>query len=205
MASSNHQKYQTRNPLVRRLIRRFLDHLCARITEIHPGTVIDLGCGEGVVAGEVRRVLPEVRYLGIDASGEAIGAARASNPDLDFRQGDILDGQPEGAVAELVLCLEVLEHLDDPNLALERIAAVSSDAAIVSVPWEPYFRLGSLLRGKYLTTWGNHPEHVQRFSPHSLRGLVARHFPCVGIDPCFPWLIAVARKRGAAERPAGPG
>jgi SAM-dependent methyltransferase len=205
VSSSNYQKYQTRNPLVRRLIRRFLDHLCTRIVEIHPSTVIDLGCGEGVVAGEVRGVLPEVRYLGIDASGEAIRAARVSNPDLDFRQGDILDGHPEDAAAELALCLEVLEHLDDPSVALERIAAVTSDAAIVSVPWEPYFQLGSLLRGRYLKTWGNHPEHVQSFSPPSLRDLVARHFPCVDIDTCFPWLIAVARKRSAADRPPASG
>jgi len=199
MASSNYQKYQTQNPLMRKVIRRFLDHLCARIVEIRPRTIVDLGCGEGVVAGEIRRVLPDVRYVGIDASGEAIRMARASNPGFEFHQGDILEGQPEGAVADLALCVEVLEHLDQPDLALERIAAVTSDYVVVSVPWEPYFRLGNLLRGKYLTNWGNHPEHVQQFSPGSLRDLVDRHFASVGIDTCFPWLIAVARKRGAAD------
>ena len=184
---------------MRKVIRRFLDHLCARIVEIHPKIIIDLGCGEGVVAGEIRRVLSDVRYVGIDASGEAIRMARASNPSLEFHEGDILDGHPEGTVADLALCVEVLEHLDQPDLALERIAATSSDYVVVSVPWEPYFRLGNLLRGKYLTNWGNHPEHVQQFSPGSLRDLVTRHFSFVAIDTCFPWLIAVARKRGAVD------
>ena len=85
------------------------------------------------------------------------------------------------------------------NLALERIAAATSDYVVVSVPWEPYFRLGNLLRGKYLTNWGNHPEHVQQFSPESLRDLLTRHFAFVAIDTCFPWLLAVARKQGDAD------
>lgn len=199
VTSSNYQKYQTPNPLMRKVIRRFLDHLCARIVEIGPKTIIDLGCGEGVVAGEICRVLPAVRYVGIDASGEAIRMARESNPGVEFREGDILDGHPAGTAAELALCVEVLEHLDHPDLALERIAAVSSDYVVVSVPWEPYFRLGNLFRGKYLKNWGNHPEHVQQFSPGSLRDLLTRHFSSVGVDTCFPWLIAVARRRGAVD------
>jgi len=181
------------------VIRRFLDHLCARIVEIRPRTIVDLGCGEGVVAGEIRRVLPDVRYVGIDASGEAIRMARASNPGFEFHQGDILEGQPEGAVADLALCVEVLEHLDQPDLALERIAAATSDYLLVSVPWEPCFRLGNLLRGKYLTNWGNHPEHVQQFSPGRLRDLLERHYSCVAVETCFPWLIAVARREGTAD------
>jgi SAM-dependent methyltransferase len=199
MTSSNYQKYQTQNPVMRKVIRRFLDHLCARIVEIRPKTIIDLGCGEGVVASEIHRVLPDVRYVGIDANGEAIRMARASNPNCEFLEGDIFDGHPDGAVADLALCVEVLEHLDQPDLALGRIAAASSDYVVVSVPWEPYFRLGNLLRGKYLANWGNHPEHVQQFSPGSLRDLVTRHFSFVGIDTCFPWLIATARKRSAED------
>ena len=184
VTSSNCQKYQTPNPLMRKVIRRFLDHLCARIVEIRPKTIIDLGCGEGVVAAEICRLLPAVRYVGIDASCEAIRMARASNPGVEFHEGDILDGHPAGTAADL---------------ALERIAAVSSDYVVVSVPWEPYFRLGNLFRGKYLKNWGNHPEHVQQFSPGSLRDLLTRHFSSVGVDTCFPWLIAVARRRGAVD------
>jgi SAM-dependent methyltransferase len=199
VTSSNYQKYQTSNPLMRKVIRRFLDRLCARIVEIRPKTIIDLGCGEGVVAAEICRLLPAVRYVGIDASGEAIRMARASNPGVEFREGDILEGHPGGTVADLALCVEVLEHLEHPDLALERLAAVTSDYVVVSVPWEPYFRLGNLFRGKYLSNWGNHPEHVQQFSPGSLRDLLTRHFSSVGIDTCFPWLIAVARKRGTVD------
>ena len=181
---------------MQRVIRRFLAHLCARIAELGPKTIVDLGCGEGVVAREVRRILPGVHYLGIDASGEAIRIARAANPGFEFREGDILDRRAEYPVADLALCLEVLEHLEQPELALERIAAASSDFVVLSVPWEPYFRLGNLLRGKYLGTWGNHPEHVQQFSPGKLRDLLGRHFSSVGVETCFPWLIASARKRG---------
>jgi SAM-dependent methyltransferase len=195
MTSSNCRKYQTRNPLMQLVIRRFLERLCARIAELRPEVIIDLGCGEGVVAREIGRVLPGVRYTGIDVSGEALRTARELNPGFEFREWDILSGPPEGAVADLALCVEVLEHLERPDLALERIAAATRDHAVVSVPWEPYFRLGNLLRGNYLRTWGNHPEHLQQFTPDSLRKLVAAEFPSVRVDSCFPWLIAVARKR----------
>jgi hypothetical protein len=62
----------------------------------------------------------------------------------------------------------------------------------VSVPWEPYFRLGNLCRGKDVGRWGNNPEHVQQFRPSTLRVLLGRHFGEARISPCFPWIVAVA-------------
>lgn len=204
MSSSNYDKYQTGNPVMQAVIQRFLRHLCARVVELRPETILDLGCGEGLVAREIGRRLPDVHYVGIDLSEEAVRTARAMNPDFEFHQGSILEKSTDTELSDLVLCVEVLEHLDRPDLGLDRIAASTREHAIISVPWEPYFRLGNFLRGKYLGSWGNHPEHVQQFSPTRLRDLVSTRFSEVRVETCFPWLIAVGRRRDAVN-PGIPG
>lgn len=194
--SSNYQKYQTPNPVMRRVIRRFLDRIVAHVREARPERVVDLGSGEGMVARELARLPFAIEYRGIELSAESVRVAREQVPGLDFRQGNILTTEPERGWADVALCLEVLEHLDDPRPAVERIAEWTRSMAIVSVPWEPFFRTGNLLRGKYLASFGNHPEHVQQFGPASFEALLATRFRVVQVETCFPWLIA----RAAAPR-----
>ena len=60
----------------------------------------------------------------------------------------------------------------------------------MSVPFEPYFRIGSLLRGKYVRSLGNHPEHVNHFNRKSLQALLEPAVALQTIEVAFPWLIA---------------
>ena len=66
---------------------------------------------------------------------------------------------------------------------------------VVSVPYEPWFRIGSLLRGKYVRSLGNHPEHVNHFNRRSLAALLDPVLEGVEIRVAFPWLIAHGRVR----------
>jgi len=79
----------------------------------------------------------------------------------------------------------------DPEAALARVCAWSRRHVIVSVPWEPWFRLGNLARGRHLAHWGDHPEHVHHFGPESLRALLATAPGTAEVETCFPWLIGV--------------
>ena len=59
-------KYGSTNPVVRRLMTTFhrdLDELWARAT---PGSVLDVGCGEGVLTHEWAERLRDGRIVGID-------------------------------------------------------------------------------------------------------------------------------------------
>jgi hypothetical protein len=96
---------------------------------------------------------------------------------------------------DLALCIEVLEHLVDPGAAVAELARIAVRGCVVSVPWEPFFRLGNLARGKNVAAFGNDSEHVQQFSPARLADLLQRSFAHVTIHRCFPWIIAVARHR----------
>jgi SAM-dependent methyltransferase len=197
--SSNLQKYETGNPLVRRLLRRFVARLGSTVEAMRPSSILDLGCGEGFVAQELARRLPGVAYVGFDVSAEAVLRARQLNPELEFHQADVLGPLPGPERADVVLCIEVLEHLASPERALELIVERAQQAAVVSVPWEPWFQLGNLLRGKYLQGLGNHPEHVQHFSPRSLHALLASQTQPVQVETCFPWLLGVARTSGRSR------
>lgn len=197
--TSNYAKYQTGNPLMRQIIGRFLERVGAHLVSAAPTRVVDLGCGEGLIVHQVDRV-PGVEYLGLELNPIAVEHARRLNPGRRFVAGDLLNYPVDAGSADVVLCLEVLEHMPDPLPAVERIAGWSRDRAIVSVPWEPYFRIGNFFRGKYLAHLGNHPEHVQQFDPASLSALLARCFDDVQVETCFPWLIGLCR--GPRAEPA---
>ena len=74
------------------------------------------------------------------------------------------------------------------------LARITGGRLVVSVPWEPWFRLGNLGRGKNLRRLGNDPEHVQAFTPRRLHRALERHYSEVRVVKAFPWLIAAARR-----------
>ena len=54
-----------------------------------------------------------------------------------FRQRSIYDLKPNEDGADLIVCCEVLEHLEDPQLGLAALRSVVTDHLIISVPREP--------------------------------------------------------------------
>jgi len=98
---------------------------------------LDLGCGAGGVMRRIIDGLAPARALGLDGTQEAvdIAASRGLEARLaDFRQPFELPFRPR-----VVTCLDVLEHLEDPVLALQNLArAVDPGALLVAtVPAHP--------------------------------------------------------------------
>jgi SAM-dependent methyltransferase len=190
--SSNHDKHKSGNPVVQSLLRRYFSVLEAMVLARRPTKVLDVGCGEGFTASFLRSLPMTFDYLGVDLNGAAVAEARLQNPGMRFEVGDVRE---LGQRADLVVCLEVIEHLDDPTRGFEMLARCCDDRVIVSVPWEPWFRLGNLARGKYLDRLGNHPEHLQQFTPSSLRASMAAEFDDVEVVTSFPWVFASGRPK----------
>jgi trans-aconitate methyltransferase len=193
--SSNFQKYQTGNPLMQRIIQRFLNEVVETACQLDPDSIVDLGCGEGIVAGMLRAEMPNAGYLGLDLSETAIHTATVLQPGLEFRVGNVLDPVADPGCAELVLCLEVVEHLDEPDEAVARVMEWTSRYALISVPWEPWFRMGNFLRGRHIRRLGNHPEHIQQFTPRLFSALLGRHAESHRVWTCFPWILGLVEIR----------
>lgn len=190
--TTNYEKFQTGNPVVRRLIDGFYAKVEETVAPLKPETVLDAGCGEGETLDRLASVLPS-RPVGIDLNPESVEFAGQRLPDASLSVANLLELPFADDQFDLVLCLEVLEHLPDPAAGLAELARVSGKDIVVSVPHEPWFRLGSLARGKYLKTWGNHPEHVNHWNPRSLRDFLATQVEVVEVKTSTPWLIARCR------------
>jgi SAM-dependent methyltransferase len=116
------------------------------------------------------------------------------NPDADFFCMEITSLGFRSGSFELVLCLEVLEHVPDPLVALAELRRVSSRSCLISVPYEPFFRLANFLRGRRVRQLGNHPEHLHHWGPRRFQAFLSRSFHVRELHNAFPWLLALCEQ-----------
>jgi hypothetical protein len=135
-----------------------------------------------------------IRIRGSDFSAGVIEIAKENakqqgvDPDLfSVRRIEELTGQLDSA--DCILCLEVLEHLEDPQLALQKLRALQAQHYIFSVPQEPVWRILNCLRGRYLSSFGNTPGHLQHWSRRQFVQLISQHFRVEKTVGPFPWTV----------------
>ena len=191
--NTNEDKYFNRNPFHRFVLNRFLNRVFQEIQELHPRTILDFGCGGGYFLKAIKnRGLPSVtKITGIDICKDAVEKAKKVVPEYDTQQLDIFSINPNESKFDLVMAIEVLEHLNTPEKYLKHIVALSSQNIILTVPYEPWFRLINLLRGRDIKRLGDHPEHINHWSLRGFRGFVTPYFNVVRLYSIFPWLIVI--------------
>ncbi len=95
---------------------------------------------------------------------------------------------------DLVLMLEVFEHVGNPGVALEEVTRVSRKYLLASVPNEPWWRLGNMLRFKYLRDFGNTPEHIHHWSSRRFMHFISGSFKVLELRQPFLWTFILAEK-----------
>jgi 2-polyprenyl-3-methyl-5-hydroxy-6-metoxy-1,4-benzoquinol methylase len=189
---SNEQKYQNRNPVQQFLLNRFLDHLCSWIELLNPESILDFGCGEGYFWKAMNdRGLRPRNVRGVDFSDEAIRVAREIVPMYRFSVMDLFDMDTKEEQFDLVMAIEVLEHLDAPEKYLSQLVRLCSGSILLSVPHEPWFRIGNLLRGRDVRNFGNHPDHRNHWNRASFANFLNTQMEVIEVRRVFPWLVAV--------------
>ena len=184
------EKYHVNNPVVAGLVRRFFARIAVLLAELQPQSILDAGCGEGELLR--RGLLSAAGTISIDRSFRSLAEIRAHTRPARPVCGSVFALPFAAARFDAVVCLEVLEHLEDPAAAVAELLRVARTAVVLSVPYEPYFRLGNLLRGKYLSGLGNHPEHIQHWNPRRFRRFLASAAPgrSARVMEAFPWIVA---------------
>jgi hypothetical protein len=187
-------KYVTKDPVARGLINGYLASLDRLVASIDPPSIHEVGCGEGDL---ISRYVKNGRVLvGSDISENIIqSAARSAQPaQVEFKVLSVYDLEPEDS-ASLILCCEVLEHLEFPDKALEILSRTADPFLIASVPLEPLWRVLNTLRGKYWSGWGNTPGHLQHWSKRKFINFLESRFDLIKIETPFPWTMALCRTR----------
>jgi len=195
---NTYDKYGSKNPIVRRIMAGFSGALSSLVAQARPSSIHEVGCGEGYWVRLWNSQGIETR--GSDFSEKVIELARENSkerslPEDSFSVRSIYDLEQGRDSADLLVCCEVLEHVEDPESALAALQRTASNYVIVSVPREPIWRVLNMIRGKYWGQLGNTPGHLNHWSSRSFIRLVSQYFDIMEIRKPFPWTMLLCRVR----------
>jgi SAM-dependent methyltransferase len=188
-------KYGSSNPVVRRLMGGFHSTLDELWTKAAPSSVLDVGCGEGVLTLEWAERLGDRRIVGIDLEDPKLRAEweKRERPNLDFRAEEATQLSFSDDEFDLASAIEVLEHVPEPEATLAEMARVARRHLLVSVPREPLWRGLNLARGAYWRDLGNTPGHVNHWSKRGFVSLLSRYGTVEEARSPFPWTMLLVR------------
>ncbi len=192
-----YDKYHSRNPLSRMLMAGFLrsfDELAGRAPAA--GEAYEVGCGEGSLSIRLARLGFQVTASDItdEILEVASRQAREAKARISFEKKSVYEcGSLKGKA--LVVCCEVLEHLENPQEAIRIIASGRPAQVLLSVPREPLWRILNVCRLKYIASLGNTPGHVQHWSSDSFLRLLSERFHVLEVRKPLPWTMVLARPR----------
>ena len=90
-----------------------------RRQNLNPATVCEVGCGAGEILNRLHAELPAANFFGYEVSPQAYEICSAKTKErLQFRLGDLLETE---ARFDLLLCIDVFEHVPDYLSFLERL------------------------------------------------------------------------------------
>lgn len=195
---NHYDKYGSSNRIVQRLMTGFLSTLDELLPAEAPRRILEVGVGEGEIYERLRTRYPDAEIAAIDLPDDGLAHEwrRRQIPAM-FADATSLPFPDDHF--DLVLAIEVLEHVPRPTRALDEIARVASRDVVVSVPREPLWRAANMARGKYLGQLGNTPGHVNHWSQRGFRDFIESRLDVIDVRTPIPWTML-----RATTRPTGP-
>jgi 2-polyprenyl-3-methyl-5-hydroxy-6-metoxy-1,4-benzoquinol methylase len=160
--------------------------------------ILDVGCGAGANAVEIKKAHPEVRYQGVEPNARAAELAREV-------MDDVFHGMMEDWLAtnptetyDAVILSDVVEHVVDPVAFMRRLAehpATRGATFVISVPnyavW--YNRIATLF-GRFRYAWSGLYDrtHLRFYTRRSIREILEYCGLRVVDDECTPSLVQSA-------------
>jgi ubiquinone/menaquinone biosynthesis C-methylase UbiE len=188
-----YDKYGSKNPVARFLTNNFIKKIKIILKPLDYNRLLDIGCGEGFITNELA-ALKKFRITGIDLGEEPLKKARNRYKNIKFIKCSAYELPFENDSFNLVSALEIMEHLDSPEEALEEIKRVSKKWVILSVPDEPLWRILNVISLRYLRDLGNTPGHVNHWTPKEFTNLIKKYFRVLKISRPIPWTIILGEK-----------
>ena len=188
-------KYEGQSPIARQLMAGFFNAFDNLVEKTGATDVHEIGCGEGYLSQRLANHGRTVRSC--DFSEQIIQEANRlhGDADIEFSVRSIYDLEAERDSASLVICCEVLEHLETPESGFEKLAEITTNWCILSVPREPLWCVLNMMRGKYLGDRGNTPGYLQHWSKISFIRQAQKYFDVVETRSPIPWTMLLCRAR----------
>ncbi len=201
-----YDKYHSKNPIEKRMIENFFNSIKQLMSEMDtlPAKILEAGCGEGEVTHFINSVYPKAFIEAFDISEKVINNIASKSSNITFYIGDIYtmqiyknleDARTLSDRYDIVVCSEVLEHLEKPETAIQKLKEMSNKYILISVPNEPIWRILNMARGKYWPNLGNTPGHIQHWNKSSFCKMLKKNgLQLINIKCPLPWLIALTVK-----------
>jgi 2-polyprenyl-3-methyl-5-hydroxy-6-metoxy-1,4-benzoquinol methylase len=165
------------------------EHLCRYwwAAQFAPGRrVLDAGCGIGYGSNMLAEA-GAAEVQGVDIAEPVIeAAAQGAGPGVIFTTGDVAALDLDADTFDLVVCFEVIEHVEDTDAVLDELARVLAPGGLLLI--------SSPNRDRYVP--GN-PHHRYEFLPDELKAALERRFERVRLLRQHDWLASAILEDGA--------
>lgn len=188
-------KYLKSNFLVGKLLRNFFRSIEKITDDIKVQKVLEVGCGPGFSTQYLSHIFQGVHFEASEYREDLVKETQERNPDIKVVRESIYELRRAHDSFDLVLALEVFEHLENPEQALQEIKRVTSKYCLLSVPNEPLWRILNMCRLAYLKDFGNTPGHINHWSTKAFAEFVGKEFEVKEVKTPLPWNLVLAEKK----------
>ena len=200
---NTYDKYHTQNPVERRLMAGFFRTLEAMLPTTPPRRVLEVGAGEGHIAARVRELFPIAHVVTLDLLDLQLTDTWEIGHGV-FGSADALPF-PDRSF-DLVLAIEMLEHVEWPLEVLQELRRVANGHVVASVPASRSGGSSTSPGASTCATSGTLPGHIQHWSKGGFARTVRGQLRVEAVASPLPWTFVratppelVASAAGAAD------
>ncbi len=193
--------YTTSNIIIRLLAHNWQKKIKELLKSINARQLkgLDVGCAEGHMLFYLHKRKAIGDMTAVDIDEEKLEYAKKHYPFCTYKKGDINSLDFEDHTFDYIIAAEILEHLPDPELALNELRRISKKGAfiLISVPYEPFFHWGNIVRGQHLKRGGKTPSHVNFWNRNEFKKFI-NDFILIEKEhhiKTFPWMVFLGRFR----------
>lgn len=187
-------KYKDTSLISKYLVNSYFEAVRRLLSKIKGiNSAHEIGIGEGRSTTRLKKMV--INLSGSEYVDKLVRMAQNNNPELNIFQESVYELKYDDDSIDMIFLLEVLEHLDYPESALDEIKRISKKYLILGVPREPLWRFFNMCRFKYIKDLGNTPGHLNHWSKRSIIRLVEKKYgKVIACETPIPWTIVLAKK-----------
>jgi len=123
--------------------RRMISNI---VNKLDFNSMVDVGCAQPYLIEEMIKKRPSIRICGCDVAENVIEQNKKMFPQVGFEVVDIGSGKyPNKEIFNLVVCCEVLEHINDWQKALTNLVSMSDRYILITVPSGKVFPIDKMM------------------------------------------------------------